>query len=196
MVEVLRYVHRNRRLIRDGAQGGHLNFHTAPSELCNCCGQKHVDIVTVNSVTTGVVKGCNACRHIWLHKGQFEFEFDCYHDRQTSLITVSGIETAAASFPSLTGERTKQATLHWKSWHDDPILFESMHGPTGSTSILAGKRINGGPRDQALGPSQQRRASSHVCLNSKHWFTASFFRKVPESDARSVMSAVNAVIYG
>ena len=33
-VEVLPYVHRNRRLIRDGtAQDGHLDFHTAP-ELC------------------------------------------------------------------------------------------------------------------------------------------------------------------
>ena len=31
MVEVLLYVHRNRRLIRDGgAQDGHLDFHTAP----------------------------------------------------------------------------------------------------------------------------------------------------------------------
>ena len=147
-------------------------------------------------MTTGVVKSCNACRHIWLRKGQFEFEFDCHHVRQTSLIAVSGIETAAASFPSLTEERTTQTTLHWKPWHVDPILVESMHGPTGSTVILAGKRINGGPRIQALGPSQQRRASSHVCSNSNHWFTASFFRKVPESDARSVMSAVNAVIHG
>ena len=138
-------------LLGTGAQGGHLDFHTAP-ELCNCCGQKHVDIVTAKSVTTGVVKSCNACRHIWLHKGQFEFEFDCHHDRQTSLITVSGIETAAASFPSLTEERTKQATLHWKPWHVDPTLFESMHGPTGSTAILAGKRINGGPRAKPLAP--------------------------------------------
>ena len=27
---VLLYVHKNRRLIRDGAQDGHLDFHTAP----------------------------------------------------------------------------------------------------------------------------------------------------------------------
>ena len=30
VVEVLLYVHRNRRLIRDGAQDDHLDFHTAP----------------------------------------------------------------------------------------------------------------------------------------------------------------------
>ena len=28
--EVLLYVHRNRRCIRDGSQDGHLDFHTAP----------------------------------------------------------------------------------------------------------------------------------------------------------------------
>ena len=32
-VEVLLYVHRNCRLIRDGSPDGHLDFHTA-SELC------------------------------------------------------------------------------------------------------------------------------------------------------------------
>ena len=30
LVEVLLYVHTNRRFIREGCPGGHLNFHTAP----------------------------------------------------------------------------------------------------------------------------------------------------------------------
>ena len=33
VVEVLLFGHRNRRLIRDGSQDGHLDFHTVP-ELC------------------------------------------------------------------------------------------------------------------------------------------------------------------
>ena len=32
LFEVLLYVHRNRRLIRDGSQDVHLDFHTAPEQ--------------------------------------------------------------------------------------------------------------------------------------------------------------------
>ena len=38
VVEVLLYVHRNRRFIRDGTQDVHLDFHTAPELVANTFG--------------------------------------------------------------------------------------------------------------------------------------------------------------
>ena len=49
VVEVLLYVHRSRRFIRDGAQDDHLDFHTAP-DLCMEVGKEgdYIPIATLS----------------------------------------------------------------------------------------------------------------------------------------------------